>query len=88
MIAVLIPRRAIGLLDLERFDRPILLRIVQNRPIRAELAHLGTSDDALLQPFALIQVCLIDQLEGIDVGLEVLRQEVVIVVTDGIQQPE
>jgi len=76
----------IGLLDLERLDRPVFLRVVQDGPIRAELAHLGTSDDTLLQPRALIQVRLIDQLESVDVGLEVFRKEVVIVVTNGVQQ--
>ena len=79
---------AIGLIDLERLDRPIFLRVVHNGPIRAELAHLGTSGDTLLQPLALIQVFLIHQLESINVGLEVFRKEVVIVVTDGVQQPK
>ena len=79
--------RAIGLLNLERLNRPILLRVVQNGPVRAKLAHLGTGADALLQPPALVQVRLIDQLERVDVGLEVLGEEVVIMMTNGIQQP-
>jgi len=77
---------AIGLLDLERLDRPIFLRVVQDGPIRAELAHPGTGGDTLLQPSALIQVRLVDQLESVNVGLEVVRKEVVIVVTNGVQQ--
>ena len=40
--------RVVDLLDLERLDRPILLRIVQNSPVRAKFAHPGTSRDALL----------------------------------------
>ena len=91
MIAVLIPNAKhdmIGLLDLERLDRPILLRVVQNGPVGTELAHLGTSADTLLQPLGLIQIRFIDQLEGVDVGLEVFREEVVIVVADGVQQPK
>ena len=60
-------RHAIGLLDLERLDRPILLSVVQNGPIRAKLAHLGAGADALLQPFALVQIRLIDQLESVDI---------------------
>ena len=79
--------RAIGLLNLERLNRPILLRVVQNGPVRAKLAHLGTGADALLQPPALVQVRLIDQLERVDVGLEVLGEEVVVMMTNGIQQP-
>ena len=39
---------AIDLLDLEGLNRPILLRIVQNSPVRAKLAHPGASVDALL----------------------------------------
>ena len=80
-------KQATGLLDFERLDRPVLLRIVQDGPVRAELAHLGTSNDTLLQPRRLIQVSFIDQLESVDVGLEVFREEVVIVMTDGVQQP-
>ena len=81
-------RHVIDLLDLERLNRPVFLRVVHNGPIRTELAHLGTSGDALLQPLALIQVHLIDQLESVNVGLEVFRKEVVIVVTNGVQQPK
>lgn len=74
-------------LHLEGFDRPILLGVVQDGPVGAELAHLRASDDTLLPPGALVQVRLVDQLEGIDVGLEIFCKEVVIVVTDGVQQP-
>lgn len=77
---------AISSLDLERFDRPILVRIVQNSPVRAKLAHLGASVDALFQPTALVQVRLVDQLERVDVGLEVLCEEIVVVVANGVQQ--
>ena len=76
--------RAIGLLNLERLNRPILLRVVQNGPVRAELAHFGTGANALLQPPALVQVRLINQLERVDVGLEVLGEEVVVMMTNGI----
>ena len=79
--------RGIHSLDLEGFDRPILLGVVQNGPIRAKLAHSGASGNALLQPRALIQIRLINQLERVDVGLEVFREEVVVVVTNGVQQP-
>jgi len=79
-------QRGIDLLDLERLDRPILLSVVQNRPIGAEFAHFGTRDDALLQPLALIQVLLIDQFESVNVGLEVFCEQVVVVVANGVQQ--
>lgn len=74
------------LLHLKRLDRPIFLRVVQNGPIRTELAHPGAGGDTLLQPRALVQVSLIDQFECVDVRLEVFREEIVIVVTDGVQQ--
>lgn len=76
-----------ALLDLERLDRPVLFRVVHDGPVRAELAHLGASSDALLQPCALVQVRFVDQLESVDIRLEVFREEVVIVITDSVQQP-
>lgn len=47
-------------LDFGTLNVPIFLRIVLDRPIRTELAHLGRRPDTFLDPFRAIIVFVID----------------------------
>ena len=97
-----------SVLDLGALDVPVLLRVVLDRAVRRELAHLGRRPDALLDPLRPVLVRLVDDLERLDVcdrewkisasasrrarsgsrtGVEVLRQEIVIMLADRVEQP-
>ena len=45
---------------------PALLSVVHDSSVRAELAHLSSSANTLLDPFDTILVGFINQLEGLD----------------------
>lgn len=49
---------------------------------------LGGSPDRLLDPLGTIQVSLVNHRQRVDVRVEVLGEEVIVVLADGVQQPE
>lgn len=54
--------------QLSGLDVPVLLRVVLDGAVRAELAHLGNGADALLDPLRTVLVSRVDQGERLKVA--------------------
>lgn len=54
--------------ELGRFDVPVLLRVVLNGTVGAELAHFGDGADALLDPLRTVLVRSVNLGERLDVA--------------------
>ena len=71
----------------QRLDIPNALRILQNAAIAAKEAHAAHALDALAHPLVLVLERLVDQGLGLDVGIEVVADEVVVaMVEDAVDQ--
>lgn len=80
-------QRRSSLVRLDRLHVPDHLCVFIDASIRAEEAHPRDTCDRLREPFFLILVCLVNELLGVEVGLEVVGYEVVVaVVYDRIDQ--
>lgn len=67
------------------FHVPDHVRIFLDATITAKKAHPADADNTFGDPFLLILVCLIHQSMGLDVTIEIIRDQIVVtMVNDGI----
>lgn len=81
-LSVSSPSRIGLLLGREGLDVPDHLCVLVDAAVAAEEAHAGDGGDALCQPVLLVAVGVVDELLGLDVRGEVVRDEVVVAVVD------
>lgn len=74
-------------MDNKRLGIPDALSILINAAITAEEAHARYRRDCLLDPLLLVLICLVHQLMGLIVAVEVVRHQVVVaMIADGCNQ--
>jgi len=72
---------------IEGLNTPNLIRILLNAPIAAEEPHPRHRSDALLQPGIRILKGLVHEGMGLDIAIEIIRDEVIIaLVDDGVAE--
>jgi len=81
-----IHRRSASSRQLGALDVPVFLRVILDGAVRAELAHLRGSPDALLDPLDAILVGFVYHRKSLDIRVEVLGQQVIVVLTDSVEK--
>lgn len=71
----------------KRLNVPDTLCVFLNTPVTGEESHTGHSLNRLADPALLVLVCLVDELLGADVGVEIVRDQIIVAVgLDGTDQ--